>query len=112
MDTIDIIRKSKFFDRKYYLETYKDIENISMSPEAHYLEIGYLEGRNPSPLFSSYDYLMQHSDLLHDNLNPLLHYELYGRKENVEVVPVDSLGLVNRALLYLTTLRNCLLYCI
>lgn len=93
MDTIDIIRKSKFFDRKYYLETYKDIENISMSPEAHYLEIGYLEGRNPSPLFSSYDYLMQHSDLLHDNLNPLLHYELYGRKENVEVVPVDSLGL-------------------
>ena len=88
MNPLEIIRNSRFFDRNYYYETYKDVEITSMSCEEHYLTIGYLEGRNPSLSFSTLDYFKSYGDILHKKVNPLVHYESCGKKENRKVIPV------------------------
>lgn len=91
MNPLEIIRNSRFFDRNYYYETYKDVEITSMSCEEHYLTIGYLEGRNPSLSFSTLDYFKSYGDILHKKVNPLVHYESCGKKENRKVIPVSLL---------------------
>ena len=48
----------------------------------HYLTIGWLEGKNPSQFFSTTDYLAKNPDVKNANINPLLHFEKYGIKEN------------------------------
>lgn len=78
---IKIIRKSKFFDRKWYLETYPDVRCFEGTPEEHYLDYGWLEGKNPSPLFNTEEYLKLNIDVLRAKINPLLHYERNGRFE-------------------------------
>ena len=89
MKNLDIIRNSIFFDSNYYLNTYLDVENTSMSAEEHYLSIGYLEGRNPSAEFSTLFYYKKYNDVLEKNFNPLLHYELYGIYENRKISEVE-----------------------
>ena len=61
-----------------------------MSAEEHYLSIGFLEGRNPSPNFSTLAYYKKYKDVLEKNVNPLLHYELYGKNENRQISAVDK----------------------
>ena len=70
-----IIKRSAFFDEKWYKETY-DIES---DPAAHYLNEGWKTGYNPSLRFSSRDYLINNPDI--SGVNPLLHYEVFGRHE-------------------------------
>lgn len=82
MNPLEIIRSSKFFDRSYYLNTYRDVLNDSMSPEKHYLSVGCYEGRNPGPNFSTVEYYKHNEDVLRAKANALIHYEMYGKYEN------------------------------
>ncbi|MBR0091148.1 MAG: class I SAM-dependent methyltransferase [Lachnospiraceae bacterium] len=74
---IAAIRDSELFDAKWYRETY----NILLFQAQNYLRSGWLKGRDPSPLFHNEEYIALHPDVREAQINPLLHYELYGKKE-------------------------------
>jgi Methyltransferase domain len=67
------LRKSIYFDPKWYLKTYPDVENAGIDPALHYLEYGAKEGRDPGPYFSTCDYQKKHPETSGVGQNPLLH---------------------------------------
>lgn len=77
-----LVSKSKFFDKKWYLEKYPDVAAAKIDPVYHYLQFGWTEGRDPGPAFSSDAYLQAHPDVLYAKICPLVHYLLHGLKEN------------------------------
>ncbi len=77
INDIDIIRKSDFFDAKWYLDTYKDVFHANIDPALHYFKYGWKEMRNPSPLFNTRQYLQANLDVKKANINPLVHFEKY-----------------------------------
>lgn len=74
------IRHSRFFDRQWYSQSYPE-QVGNGDPAQHYLMFGADAGLDPGPEFSTKGYLASNSDVAAANLNPLLHYELYGRAE-------------------------------
>lgn len=82
---IEVISNSKYFDKNWYLRRYPEASRLGMQPEEHYLIHGNELGCNPSPLFNGYEYLCTYPDLAVKKINPLLHYECYGRHENRRV---------------------------
>lgn len=70
-----IIEKSAYFDKDWYKEKYQ----IEEDPAAHYLNEGWQKEYNPSERFSSKDYLINNPDI--SGINPLVHYEVFGRFE-------------------------------
>ena len=75
-DWIDywIIRRSKKFDRYYYLSLYPDVLKEGIDPIRHYIAHGAIEGRNPSPEFNTLEYLRLNPDLDPRKINPFVHY--------------------------------------
>jgi hypothetical protein len=51
----------------------------------HYLAIGWKQGLDPSPSFSTYNYCENNSDALEAGMNPLLHYVLYGENAGRQI---------------------------
>jgi glycosyltransferase involved in cell wall biosynthesis len=82
LQEIQLIRKSDYFDEKYYLATYPDVKKAGMDPAVHYYHHGWKEGRNPGSHFETQFYLDSYKDVRESNINPLLHYIQYGIKEN------------------------------
>lgn len=79
---LNILNKTPYFDKEYYLINNKDVLKAKIDPIVHYLDYGYREGRDPSPLFSTNDYYELNPDVLESGMNPLIHYVLYGKREN------------------------------
>lgn len=101
---IEIIEKSYYFDAEWYRRNNPDIG--SMSPAEHYLHIGYKEGRNPSARFDNEAYLSTHKKCREKGLNPLLHYECYGKFGKKK-----GIGLPNQAtLIRLATIKDSPLF--
>lgn len=75
----ELIKNSKYFNDQWYRLKY------NLPPEtdvvSHYLDSGWTEFKNPSPLFSTRLYFEQNPDVKDALINPLLHYEKFGRKE-------------------------------
>lgn len=71
------ISRSIFFDPAHYAETY----GAAGDPALHYLLEGAAQGRDPGPFFSSRKYLARNPDVAADGVNPLAHFEIFGRKE-------------------------------
>lgn len=76
---IVFIKASELFDRDWYLAQYPDVILSGMEPAQHYLQLGANQGYNPSPNFSTEDYLSLYQDV--QQMNPLAHYEIYGKAE-------------------------------
>ncbi len=75
-----IISNSDYFDKEWYSKTY----NIKLDLAAsHYLNNGYRIGYNPSIKFNGGSYRKANPDI--GNMNPLLHYEIYGMYEDREL---------------------------
>lgn len=72
------IQNSPLFDEAYYRAN----TGIDKSEDAaeHYLKNWRLPGHDPSEAFCSQEYLSLHGDVALSGLNPLLSYELYGKK--------------------------------
>lgn len=94
-----LIEQSKLFDRTWYLQTYPDIARQRADAVQHYLELGWREGRDPGPEFSSNAYIRANPDVSRAGINPLLHYLEFGQAEgrgafgrNPHLVPVTSPG--------------------
>ena len=59
----------------------EDVKKAKADPLKHYLKFGWKEGRNPSPLFNTNDYVSFRPDILKADICPLVHYELFGKRE-------------------------------
>lgn len=78
-ENIKLIRKSKYFDEKYYkLECPKAKGDLCK----HYYYYGWKEGKSPSFDFSNNFYLKNYKDVEDAGINPLLHYLKFGKNEN------------------------------
>lgn len=78
-ENIELIRKSKYFDEKYYrLENPK----LKGDPCQDYYYRGWKEGKSPSFEFSNNSYLKNYKDVEDAGMNPLLHYLKFGKAEN------------------------------
>ena len=77
----NIVAKSKYFNKRWYLKTYPDVKEMGMNPIKHYLNFGWKEGRNPSSIFNTDEYLNFNADVKQAGINPLLHYLKYGQCE-------------------------------
>lgn len=75
------INPNRYFDNRWYLTRYPDVQADGINPLWHYFAYGAAEGRDPGPLFSTDAYLMHHPDVAAQNANALSHYLLYGQKE-------------------------------
>ena len=73
-----VIADSPYFDEDWYKRTY-DI--LDMDCADHYWKIGFAKGYNPGPDFSTDEYYECNYDVKKVGLNPLVHYEIFGRDE-------------------------------
>lgn len=73
---IDTIRTSLLFNEKWYREKYELGEYCDVAE--HYLLQGWKEGKNPSDLFSTDEYLAMYPEVGQAGINPLLHFEQEG----------------------------------
>ena len=53
----------------------------------HYLELGWLQGLDPSPDFSTQAYLRAHTDVARSGINPFFHFLVQGRQEGRASAP-------------------------
>lgn len=89
-ENIKLIRKSKYFDKKYYL-----LENPKLKgdPCRHYYYHGWKEGKSPSFDFSTTFYLKNYKDVQDAGINPLIHYLKFGKAENRIIEKDNGLSL-------------------
>lgn len=76
-----------YFDRVYYLDAYPDVRDQGVDPLRHFVSVGWKEGRDPCPWFSTRHYVDLHPDV--DGHNPFLHYVRYGRGERRKIAPAQ-----------------------
>lgn len=88
-DDYEIISNSNEFDYEYYINKY-DIHGVD--PIIHYLEEGAKKGFNPSADFNTEYYLRNNTDVNINEVNPFVHYLLWGKKENrdCDIVGLDQ----------------------
>lgn len=68
------------FDHDFYLGGFRPEEQPS-DPVSHYLSEGWIQGRQPTPWFSTTHYLANHPDVAAANLEPFYHYCVAGKQE-------------------------------
>lgn len=82
------IKNSKLFDEQWYKVLY-NYDLGKLSPEYHYMSRGWKKGFNPSKEFDTNKYLIRYPDVASLGINPLSHYETYGKKEKRKIYPVQ-----------------------
>ncbi|HEY8214046.1 MAG TPA: hypothetical protein VIG36_07955, partial [Methylocystis sp.] len=91
MSSEELRRFRLLFDAEYYLYTQPDVRDANISPEEHYCNFGWLEGRNPSEFFNTIWYLHIYEDAALSGLNPLIHYAREGYLDDRPTAPDASL---------------------
>lgn len=113
---VQYIARSDFFDADWYLRKYPEVLLLRMNPALHYYEYGWQKGYDPSPRFSTAEYLSLHEGVRHQNTCPLYHYERYGKYEgrkyrkDQQTVPLVPYPLQTRVLRKLRQVREALRY--
>jgi len=74
-------RKNGIFDADWYENNYPDVLAEGQIAFDHYMNHGYMEGRNPGPNFDTRFYMSTYPDVGASGVNPLLHYVLHGQAE-------------------------------
>lgn len=87
---IALIRESPYFDEIWYKNAYSDINWNNIDAFTHYYTIGWKKGCIPSLLFDTNSYLDMYPDVAQKEINPLIHYILYGKSENRQVLKYDK----------------------
>jgi glycosyltransferase involved in cell wall biosynthesis len=86
------MQAQELFDSEWYTKTYADVKSAGVEPWAHYLKIGWAEGRNPSPLFDTEWYLRTYPDIEIEGMNPLMHFAMLGWQERRLPHPLFDTG--------------------
>jgi CDP-ribitol ribitolphosphotransferase len=87
---VAVVRASGLFDEFGYMWHNPDLHwNLCLSPEqaVHFAERGWREMRHPSPGFDLWHYTYTHLDPETDEVNPLVHHTLEGRRRGLSVLP-------------------------
>jgi glycosyltransferase involved in cell wall biosynthesis len=79
------------FDFVFYLQQCPELVGTDVDPVQHYMQIGWREGRDPSPEFSTDYYLEIHTDIAAAGKNPYVHYIEHGRDEGRLARPSSAL---------------------
>lgn len=88
---ISLLKTSDLFDAEWYLNNYGDkFDHVKLSPEHHYLSLGYKLSFDPSAEFSTHLYLDKYPDVRESGINPLVHYLTHGVKENRKLFSTRS----------------------
>lgn len=66
---------------EFYYAHYPDVQAAGIDAAEHFMNFGWKEGRDPSPLFDTSWYLENYLDVAQAGLNPLLHYWNFGAAE-------------------------------
>lgn len=85
----DLLQSSDLFDEEWYKTEYEDVSFLDMHPLDHYIEVGSLLLRNPSPKFNSKLYIERYPEVAEANIEPLAHFLLYGKREG-RVLPAQQ----------------------
>ncbi len=85
--TYFVLKRSNYFDSKYYKNSNPDIDKLGMDPLKHFIRHGVLEGRNPIVDFDVKYYLNNNLDLNIAQINPLYHYITHGWLEKRKPKP-------------------------
>lgn len=97
----DIMRNN--FNPQYYRGKYVDLsEDIDVL--AHFCDVGWIEKRDPSPVFNTEYYLQANQDVAKANINPYVHYLNLGHTEGRKPQPDDIVK--KRLLQSLKTIRT------
>lgn len=70
----NLVKKSKMFNKNWYLKTYKDVAEAKIDPVEHYINNGWKENRDPSALFNTSTYLDEYPS--RNKMCPLIYYEI------------------------------------
>lgn len=76
----ETVCNSNLFDPQYYFTHYPTMKRLEMSGAKHYVLYGAQEGKNPSSKFNTIDYIMANPEVVHQGLNPLVHFILCKKK--------------------------------
>ena len=80
-NVVEAVEASLLFDPDWYLQTYPDVPVRRGEALAHYMQTGWMEGKDPGPFFNSRQYLEENSDVARRAICPLLHFLGYGLGE-------------------------------
>lgn len=83
-----VVRASPLFDSDWYRASHPDVGD--RDPVADYLAHGGADQRDPGPSFSARRYLDDHADVARSGMDPLVHYERFGRVEGRRIRPSES----------------------
>jgi hypothetical protein len=72
-------------DPAFYRAVYPDLGALGRDAVRHYVRLGWREGRDPAPWFSTDAYLDVYLDVARAGINPLHHYLAVGRAQGREV---------------------------
>lgn len=84
-----LVARSGLFDIGYYLAANPDVAASGEDPIVHYLQFGYLDGREPSAFFDGTRYRTENGDVRDARINPLVHWLRLGSAEG-RVAPVRT----------------------
>ena len=87
-----VLAQSPLFDAAWYLSQYPDVAGSGLDPVLHYVQFGWLEGRNPGPSFSTKLYLKANKDVAAQGINPLVHYIEHGQIEGRKAPAAEKGG--------------------
>jgi len=71
------------FDRRFYLDNNPDVRATGIDPVEHYAQIGWREGRDPHPEFSTRYYLELHPSVGEALMNPFYHWIISGKPAGI-----------------------------
>jgi len=76
---LDVVRNG--FDPAFYRALYPDVAQGGWDAVEHYCSMGWREGRDPAPFFSTSYYLEANPDVAMAAVNPFWHFLVTGRAE-------------------------------
>jgi len=76
-----VIKESKLFDEKYYLESNMDVAKRKLNPIKHYILHGESENREPNKTFNPEAYKEKYKDVRESGISPFYHFVKNGVRE-------------------------------
>ncbi|HFU75698.1 MAG TPA: glycosyltransferase, partial [Arcobacter sp.] len=82
----EVIKRSKLFDEKYYLQMNLDVAKKGINTLKHYITYGENENRQPNDSFNPRYYQQKYKDIRDSGISPFYHFVKYGLKEGRSTV--------------------------